>query len=415
MASVKMKFRASSVHKGEGVIYFQVIHKRVVRQLTTPYHIKASEWNVFSQSVLLKNAEHEQNTERHRYLTNISAKLDCEYRLLCRIISSFEKKAEEYSADSIINKYRLMAKENTLSTFMKAIINQLWQNRQHCTARNYQSTLNSFMRFRDGEDLSLDVMDATIIQSYEAWLKNQGICRNTSSFYMRILRAVYNRAVEKNIVTQQRPFRHVYTGIDKTRKRAVDLEMIKSLKQMDLTGKQSQSFARDMFLMSFCLRGISFVDLAKLRKTDIRGGHLYYTRSKTRQSLCVKWEPIMQELVDKYKVQVESSEYLFPILADEGVSNSNNAYRNAQMRIGYNLKGIAKTLGLKENLTLYVARHSWATIARDSNVPVSVISEALGHDSELTTQIYLQSIRTSEVDKANASILGQLQNEIYNS
>lgn len=412
MASIKMKFRASSIHKGEGVIFFQIIHKRVVRQLATPYHIKVSEWNSITQSVLLENAE--LNTERIRYLADISAKLDSEYRLLCRIISSFDKKAEMYSADCIINKYRLIAKENTLSTFIKSIIVQLQQNHQHCTARNYQSTLNSFMRFRGGEDLPLDMMDATIIQSYEAWLKNQSICRNTSSFYMRILRAVYNCAVEKNLVTQQHPFRHVYTGIDKTRKRAVDLGMIKSLKQMDLTGKQSQSFARDMFLMSFCLRGISFVDLAKLRKTDIRGGYLYYTRSKTRQSFCVKWEPIMQEITDKYKPQVESSEYLFPILSDDSTFN-NNAYRNAQMRIGYNLKAIAKTLGLKENLTLYVARHSWATIARDSNVPVSVISEALGHDSELTTQIYLQSIQTSEVDKANASILGQLQNEIYNS
>lgn len=412
MASIKMKFRASSIHKGEGVIFFQIIHKRVVRQLATPYHIKVSEWNSITQSVLLENAE--LNTERNRYLADISAKLDSEYRLLCRIISSFDKKAEMYSADCIINEYRLIAKENTLSTFIKSIIVQLQQNHQHCTARNYQSTLNSFMRFRGGEDLPLDMMDATIIQSYEAWLKNQSICRNTSSFYMRILRAVYNRAVEKSLVTQQHPFRHVYTGIDKTRKRAVDLGMIKSLKQMDLTGKQSQSFARDMFLMSFCLRGISFVDLAKLRKTDIRGGYLYYTRSKTRQSLCVKWEPIMQEITDKYKPQVGSSEYLFPILSDDSTFN-NNAYRNAQMRIGYNLKAIAKTLGLKENLTLYVARHSWATIARDSNVPVSVISEALGHDSELTTQIYLQSIQTSEVDKANASILGQLQNEIYNS
>lgn len=412
MASIKMKFRASSIHKGEGVIFFQIIHKRVVRQLATPYHIKVSEWNSITQSVFLENAE--LNTERNRYLADISAKLDSEYRLLCRIISSFDKKAEMYSADCIINEYRLIAKENTLSTFIKSIIVQLQQNHQHCTARNYQSTLNSFMRFRGGEDLPLDMMDATIIQSYEAWLKNQSICRNTSSFYMRILRAVYNRAVEKDLVTQQHPFRHVYTGIDKTRKRAVDLGMIKSLKQMDLTGKQSQSFARDIFLMSFCLRGISFVDLAKLRKTDIRGGYLYYTRSKTRQSFCVKWEPIMQEITDKYKPQVGSSEYLFPILSDDSTFN-NNAYRNAQMRIGYNLKAIAKTLGLKENLTLYVARHSWATIARDSNVPVSVISEALGHDSELTTQIYLQSIQTSEVDKANASILGQLQNEIYNS
>lgn len=405
MASIKIKFRASTIHKSEGVVYFQVIHKRVVRQWATPYHIKASEWDNVTQRILVENVE--QNTDRHRYLADISRKLDSEYRLLCRIILSLEKKAEAYSADSIINEYRLTAKENTLSAFMKNIINQLWQNHQHCTARNYKSTLSSFMRFRGGEDLPLDMIDATVIQSYEAWLKSQGICRNTSSFYMRILRAVYNRAVEKNLIAQQHPFCHIYTGIDKTRKRAVDIDVIKSLRQMDLTGKQSQSFARDMFITSFCLRGISFVDLAKLRKTDIRGGYLYYTRSKTRQSLCVKWEPVMQEILDKYKSKAETSEYLLPILSDEDAPNS-NTYRNAQMRIGYNLKNIAKTLGLKQNLTLYVARHSWATVARDNNISLSIISEALGHDSELTTQIYLQSIQTAEVDKANACILEKL-------
>lgn len=418
MASIKIKFRASSVIDKEGVVYFQVIHKRVVRMLATPYHINASEWDAAAQCVLLENSV--QNADRHRYLAGVSARLDAEYRLLCRIAASFDSKAEEYSTDSIANKYRVMAKEYTLTAFMNTIITQMQQNGQYCTARNYRSMLNSFMRFLGGEDLALDMMDDAMVRSYEAWMKGHGICRNTSSFYMRILRAVYNRAVESGLVGQRHPFRHVYTGVDKTRKRAVDFDVIKSLRQMDLHGNCSQCFARDMFIMSFCLRGISFVDLAKLRKTDIRGGYLYYTRSKTRQSLCVKWEPIMQEMVDKYKKQMESSEFLFPILSSGGAYNPdgsaynsdgsiyNKVYHNAQMRVGYNLKSIARQLGLKENLTLYAARHSWATVARDSNVPISVISEALGHDSELTTQIYLQSIQTSEVDKANAHILDAL-------
>ena len=416
MASIKIKFRTSNVHHNNGVIYFQIIHKRIVRQLATSYRINASEWDASTQRIL--PVAPSLNKERHHYLAVISDKLACEYRLLCRIVESFDRKAEEYSADSIINSYRMMSKEYTLSAFMSRTIIQMKRNSQHCTARNYQSTLNSFMRFRGGEDLTLDMLDASIVQSYEAWMKSRGICRNTSSFYMRILRAVYNRAVEKNLACQQHPFSHVYTGIDKTRKRAVDIGVIKSIRQMDLSEKHSLCFARDMFIMSFCLRGISFVDLARLRKTDIRGGYLYYTRSKTRQSLCVKWEPVMQEMADKYSQQVETSDYLFPILPEDGSVDSesdlrngdfyNKVYRNAQMRIGYNLKNIAKTLGLKDNLTLYVARHSWATAARDSNVPVSVISEALGHDSELTTQIYLHSIKTSEVDKANALILRNL-------
>ena len=150
----------------------------------------------------------------------------------------------------------------------------------------------------------------------------------------------------------------------------------------------------------------SFIDLTKLRKSDICDGYLHYTRSKTRQSLCVKWEPIMQEVVERYAAEMARSEYLLPTLHDVPIYNK--VYHNAQNRISYHLKKLSSALGLQKHLTLYVARHSWASIARDSSVLISVISEALGHDSEQTTQIYLQSIQTSEVDRANASILEML-------
>ena len=298
-----------------------------------------------------------------------------------------------------------MVKECSWTRFVQSIISQLQKNGQCCTARNYLSAYNSFKRFHKDDDLLLDRIDSQMIRSYEAWLKVQGLCRNTSSFYMRILRAVYNRAVERGLVADQHPFRAVYTGVDKTCKRAVGVDVVKTIRRLSFP-HPSLRFARDMFILSFSLRGISFVDLAKLRKSDIRGGYLHYTRSKTRQSLSVKWEPIMQEMVERYQSATADSEYLFPILRS-GAAN-NKAYHNAQMRIGYHLKRIARTIGLTENLTLYVARHSWASIARDSHVPMSVISEALGHDSEQTTQIYLQSIQASEVDKANAQILRKI-------
>lgn len=295
----------------------------------------------------------------------------------------------------------------SIITFTHTLIAQLQLKGRHCTARHYQSMLNSFIRFNQGKDCLLSQIDAHFVQSYEAWLRASSICRNTTSFYMRQLRAVYNRAVDKGLTPQQHPFRHVYTGIDKTRKRAIDLNLIKRLRQLDLTHSPMQSFARDMFIMSFCLRGISFIDLAHLQKTDIRCGYLHYTRSKTHQALRIKWEPIMQQMVDKYHTQVASSAYLFPILSVVP-HLCRNAYRNAQTRLTYHLNKIAQTLGIKGGLTLYVARHSWATIARDNQVPLSVISEALGHDSERTTQIYLKSIKSSEVDQANANILAQI-------
>lgn len=294
--------------------------------------------------------------------------------------------------------------------FMTDIITQLHKNGQHKTWQHYRATLNSFMRFRQNMDLSLRKMDAAMMKAYEAYLKQQDVCRNTSSFYMRILRAVYNRAVEQELVTQQYPFRRVYTGIDKTRKRAIPFETVKLIKQLDLQQSPTCDMAKDAFMMSFYLRGISFIDLAHLKKSDLQDGYLHYNRSKTHQRITVKWEPQMQALVDKYKHLTDNSPYLFPFLHDNSDEEKpeSQLYHNAESRITYHLKKLGAKMGVTGKLTLYVARHTWATTARDNQVPISVISMALGHNSETTTQIYLRSIQSSEVDDANAKILAAI-------
>lgn len=219
---------------------------------------------------------------------------------------------------------------------------------------------------------------------------------------------------------QQHPFTDVYTGIAQTRKRAIPTENVSQIKSLqsvkDLTPKEEM--ARDTFLMSFYLRGISFIDLAHLRKSDLKDGYLYYTRSKTRQRLTIRWEKEMQELMEKYQAQTASSSYLFPFLVDDGNKRQDKTidkmqeearlYHNAEARISYHLRKLGTKIGIKGKLTLYIARHSWATAARDNDVSISVISEALGHHSETTTQIYLRSIKSSEVDDANAKILAAL-------
>lgn len=294
--------------------------------------------------------------------------------------------------------------------FMEDIILQLHENGQYKSCQHYQATLNSFLRFRKNRDLSLRRLNATVLIAYEAYLKQQSLCRNTISFYMRILRAVYYRAVEQGIIVQRHPFRHVYTGIDKTHKRAIPFESVKKIKQLDLHHSPAADMARDVFLMSFFLRGISLVDLAYLKKSDIRNGFLRYVRSKTCQPLVIRWEPQMQELVDKYRHLGNNTPYLFPILQSKGRRKKphQQLYHNAEARISYHLRKIREQAGIKENLTLYVARHSWATVAKEHHYPISVISEALGHDSENTTKIYLNSIRSSEVDELNAEILSEL-------
>lgn len=170
---------------------------------------------------------------------------------------------------------------------------------------------------------------------------------------------------------------------------------------MDLKQKQL-AFARDLFMFSFYTRGMSFVDMVFLKKKDLQNGILSYRRNKTGQQLFIKWERPMQELVEKY--DTAGTPYLLPIIRNNGVDEWRQ-YHNEVHRINRNLKKIGEQIGLGIPLTTYVARHAWASIAKSKNIALSVISEALGHDSEQTTRIYLASLDTSVIDKANSLIL----------
>ena len=142
------------------------------------------------------------------------------------------------------------------------------------TVDTYRNALGSFERFlNDRTGISLEDMDSNLMIAYESWLKGTGVCPNTSSYYMRDLRAIYNRTVEQGFATQQNPFKHVYTSIDKTKKRAVSLDVIREIRDLDLT-KKSLTFARDIFLFSFYTRGMSFVDMAFLKRKTCKMGFL---------------------------------------------------------------------------------------------------------------------------------------------
>ena len=300
--------------------------------------------------------------------------------------------------------HREMNREMSFISFMKSVVIQLKQLGRVRTSETYKATLNSFMAFLKEQDVPIYGITSNLMLLYEAYLKGRGVCMNTVSFYMRNLRAVYNRAVEKGFTTQNNPFRHVYTGVDKTVKRAIPIKAIKALKMLDLSKKPSLEFARDMFMFSFYTRGMSFIDMAYLKKTDLQNGILTYRRRKTGQELNIKWEKCMAEIIAKYPKN--ETDFLLPIIKEQ--ASERRQYDNALHLVNYHLKELSTMLKLQRPLSMYVARHSWASAAKAKNVPLSVISEGMGHDSETTTQIYLASLETSVVDKANKTILDLL-------
>ena len=399
MASIKLKFRPSINENKEGTIYYQIIQNRVIRQLKTDYRLYINEWNAEDSTIITTNSS------RQRYFQSIKHCIDLDIRQLHSIISKWDNKHVKYTAEDIISAFREQAKEQSLFNFMQSRIAQLHQMGKQRTSETYRATLRSFMQFREYKDIMLDEIDSDTILMYEAYLYNRGLTKNTTSFYMRILRAVYNRAVEKELTINQNPFKHVYTGIDKTVKRAISLKTIKQIKNLDLSLQPSLDFVRDMFLFSFYTRGMSFIDMAYLKKRDLSNGILSYHRRKTRQQLFIRWEKCMQEIVEKYDNPY--SNYLLPIIKPMR-GDERTQYQNMMSIINRKLKTIGKMVGVQLPLTMYTARHSWASIAKNKNVPISVISEGMGHDSEITTQVYLASLDTAVVDKANSMILNLL-------
>lgn len=289
---------------------------------------------------------------------------------------------------------------------MKSIIRSMKLRGQARTAETYATTLSSFTRFRRGKDLSVRDVDSTLIETYEVYLQRCGLVPNTTSFYMRVLRAAYNRAVVNKIISDKDPFRNVYTGVDTTQKRAIPLTALRRIRALNLSPAPKTEYARDMFMLSFYLRGMSFVDMAYLRKTDLNAGQLIYRRRKTGRLLSIQWTREMQNIIDKYSSF--QTDYLLPIIP-HSCNSERAAYRNAAYNINRRLKDVAREAKITMPLTLYCARHSWASVALSKGIPLSVISEGMGHDSETTTRIYLSSINSPAVDKANAVILNSLK------
>jgi integrase len=399
MTTVKLKYRQSTVSDKEGTLYFRLIHDRVVRQLATDYRIFNSEWNN-SKSVIKTGA----NATRNQVLAGIRESIHRDIERLNRIINDFEKRGYAYTTDEVIAEFQRIMQEHTLFNFMQREIAQLQQRGKIRTSETYQTTLNSFRKYRKGEDIMIDAITSDEMQLYEGSMTARGLCQNTTSFYMRILRATYNKAVEKGITEQKYPFKHVYTGISKTVKRAIPLNAIKRVKALELPANTSRSLARDLFLFSFYTRGMTFVDMANLRRKDVQCGCITYRRQKTGQLLNIKIEKCTQEIINRY--HNPDSDYVFPIIKTAG--REYREYRNALKLINVRLKEIGRMIGTPIKLTTYVGRHSWGSAAKTSNIPISVISESMGHDNETTTQIYLASLDTSVIDQANAKILSKL-------
>ena len=401
MATVKARFRPSTLPGREGTLYYRVTHRRVSRQVSTCHRLRPDEWEDGHVKLLPPGDD----TERARHLRTVAGRLVQDLARFGEIIRRMDQSGTDYTARQVVDAFRTTAAGDAsgLRTFVRHLAPRLRKDGQERLAETYATSVRSFLRFHaPAPDLPFTAIDADLMGRYETWLKRRGLALNTVSFYLRNLRAIYHRAVEAGLTEDRRPFRRVFTGVEKTAKRAVSPRIIRKIKELPLPEDSPLAQARDLFLFSFYTRGMPFVDLAGLRKQDLRNSTLAYRRRKTGRALSVRWEKPMQEIVNRHSQT--SSPYLLPILRTPG-ADERRCYLNALRTLNRHLKTIGRLVGCPIPLTSYCARHAWASIAQSEHVPIGIICEAMGHTSERTTRIYLASLDTSAVDKANRKVL----------
>ena len=295
-------------------------------------------------------------------------------------------------------------------TFMKEVADGLQMGGNFGTAHVYRSSLNAIITYCGGEDFTFNEITPEWLKGFEIHLRKRKCSWNTVSTYMRILRAVYNRAVDNNEAKYiPRLFRYVYTGTRAEHQRALETGDVEKIFAglILLSGvNPAMQRARHFFILMFLMRGMPFVDLAYLRKSDLHGNVITYRRRKTGRPLSVTLTNEAMRIVRMYMNQDVHSPYLFSFLrSPEGTMEAYREYQLALRSFNRQLLILGEFLGIPNRLSSYTARHTWATTAYYCEVHPGIISQAMGHSSITVTETYLKPFQNKKIDEANKLII----------
>lgn len=281
MATMKVKFRTSSVPTKEGTLFYQVVHGRVARQVNTGYKVYPCEWDSAHAEIVFPPGI---GDSRSNYLASLKEILYANTKRFRNIIARLERTGDDYTAEDVLKHYLTPSGGKGFISFAREVIRQMGQIGKPRTAERYTAVVRSFERFCGENDVFLDEVDSDLMVRYENFLKASGVCPNTTSYYMRGLRAIYNRAVEKGLTVQCSPFRHVYTGIDKTVKRAVPLNIIRQIRDLDLMLYPGNRFGKGC-LHVLVLHTWNVIHRHGIsQEKDLQNGILSYRRQKPGSS-----------------------------------------------------------------------------------------------------------------------------------
>jgi integrase len=408
-ASVKIVlFESKTLNSGECPVLLRVIKNRKTKYINLGFSCKPAEWD----------AGNNQFKSRHPNAAKRNIILAKERNRAMEIIDQYHTEGVDFTLDQFENTFRGIAPEPTTPQEVKPNvylllsdkIDKLTRSKKVGNARLYRDVQKSFFKFNPNKNLSFSDLTVVMLENYEVWLRENGCTDGGISVRFRTLRAIYNDAIKKEYANaNEYPFKKF--GVNRLKsegiKKALTREEVRLVENLDLAKYPNYTFSRHLFVFSYYTRGMNFVDMMKLRWSDIFDDKITYIRSKTGRPFVLKIVPPVQTILDYFKSQPSNTDYVFPILLVEGLNPTqiNDRKHKILTRFNRELKEIAQIVGIQKRLSSYAARHSFATNLKFSGVAISIISESLGHRTQEVTETYLKSFENSVIDEAVEKLL----------
>lgn len=388
--------------KEEYPIVLRVYKRGLFKELAINEVIHVSHWNDELQMVLPTLPDHEpinlkiSGTKSRLKKLLLLAELNNTSPELDDIIKGISPQRESQSKQS----------NNSIIKYGREQIKLLIKSGNIGNAFVYTNAVNKLREYTNTDNFPFQSLTYQKLTEFNAYMLSSGIKVNTASVYLRTLRAIYNRAIKEGIVSaNQYPFRGFKIKNEKTISRSLTIHEMKSIANREYEINSSIWHWRNYFLLSFCLIGINFADLLKLKSSNIIDGRVVFRRSKTGKIYSIKLHDKTKELLSYYLNT--DSDYLLPVLKSGCTPiQMKNDIKQAVKTCNDYLKRIAGDCSITKPISSYYARYSFANIARSLGYSKDIIAEALGHEyGNRVTGIYLDNYSNDVIDELCAKTI----------
>lgn len=396
MATIKLVLdtRRKKANKRYPLI-FRITHRSKSCSINSGLDLALQDWSNKTNFINKKHPNY------FKYKKIIDSKLE----ELETVIIELEDSPFHYSVTDIKAELNKLNNKHTFNSYAKLQVEKLKRANRHGNAISYQYALRS-LENHYGVSIQFEQLNYSLLSEYEMRMKERGIKTNAIAAYMRALRAIFNKAIKEDLVAESLyPFNKYKIKHEKTAKRAITLDDIRKVYNLELEEGTAMWHARNYFMLTFSLIGINFTDLVQLTPDNFKHGRINYRRQKTKKLYDVKVTEQANQILNYYKG--ESDKYLLPIIPDNLSTKGdiNRVTRDKLKQVNHRIKKIGVLLNFQSPLTTYVARHSWATACKRLGYSNELIAEALGHGyGNAITSIYLDAFDKESIDSMNQKL-----------